>query len=103
MVSGCALVFDYVLTIAISIASGADAIFSFLPRTVQPFKLEAAIAAVLLLIVLNLRGVKESVTVLVPIFIGFLITHAIVVLVALGGHAHALPGVVAAAAHDTRA
>src|SRR6266705_4685246 len=31
LVSGCALVIDYVLTISISIASGADAIFSFLP------------------------------------------------------------------------
>src|SRR5512144_1369562 len=61
LVSGCALVFDYVLTIAISIASGADAIFSFLPPWLQPFKLEAAVAAVLMLILLNLRGVKESV------------------------------------------
>lgn len=103
VVSGCALVFDYVLTIAISIASGADAIFSFLPPGAQAVKLETALAAVVLLIVLNLRGVKESVVVLVPIFIGFLITHALIVLIALGGHAHALPGVVAAAAHDTHA
>ena len=33
LLSGCALVVDYVLTISISIASGADAIFSFLPVT----------------------------------------------------------------------
>ena len=33
VVSGCALLVDYVLTITISIASGADAIFSLLPRT----------------------------------------------------------------------
>src|SRR3954471_22641950 len=46
VVSGCALVFDYVLTIAISIASGADAIFSFLPVPWQPFKLTAAVFAV---------------------------------------------------------
>src|ERR1700690_1217659 len=31
VISGCALVVDYVLTVSISIASGADAIFSFLP------------------------------------------------------------------------
>ena len=31
MVSGCALLIDYVLTITVSVASGADAIFSFLP------------------------------------------------------------------------
>lgn len=102
VVSGCALVFDYVLTIAISIASGADAIFSFLPPTIHAFKLEAAVAAVVVLILLNLRGVKESVVVLVPIFIGFLITHVLVILIALVGHAHTLPAVVATAAHDTR-
>src|SRR5512143_2521240 len=33
MVSGCALLIDYVLTITISIASGADALFSFLPAS----------------------------------------------------------------------
>ena len=38
LVSGSALVVDYVLTIAISIASGADAIFSFLPVSWLPFK-----------------------------------------------------------------
>jgi amino acid transporter len=102
VVSGCALVFDYVLTIAISIASGADAIFSFLPPGLQAIKLETAIAAVGVLIVLNLRGVKESVVVLVPIFIGFLLTHALVILMALAGHAHTLPAVIATAAHDTR-
>jgi amino acid transporter len=103
VVSGCALVFDYVLTIAISIASGADAIFSFLPPGAQAFKLEAAIVAVLLLIVLNLRGVKESVVVLVPIFIGFLVSHVIVVLLALLGHASSLPEVVSTAVRDTHA
>src|SRR5258705_4391407 len=38
LVSGAALVVDYVLTISISIASGADAIFSFLPVGWLPFK-----------------------------------------------------------------
>src|SRR5215469_11524562 len=37
LVSGCALIVDYVLTISISIASGADAIFSFLPVEWLPF------------------------------------------------------------------
>ena len=39
MVSGCALLIDYVLTIAVSIASGADALFSFLPPAWQAYKL----------------------------------------------------------------
>jgi len=103
VVSGCALVFDYVLTIAISIASGADALFSFLPVEWRAFKLTAAIAAVSVLIILNLRGIKESVVVLVPIFIGFLISHAIVIVVALVSHGHTLPATISGAVHDTHA
>src|SRR6185437_13794542 len=38
LISGSALIVDYVLTIAISIASGADAIFSFLPVQWLPYK-----------------------------------------------------------------
>src|SRR5580700_7218938 len=38
LISGCALIVDYVLTISISIASGADAIFSFLPAWLLPLK-----------------------------------------------------------------
>lgn len=36
LVSGSALLVDYVLTIAISVASGADAFFSLLPAEYQP-------------------------------------------------------------------
>jgi len=43
LVSGSALVVDYMLTITISIASGADAIFSFLPTSWQHYKLLVAI------------------------------------------------------------
>src|ERR1700690_3060190 len=38
VISGCALLIDYVLTIAISIASGVDAVLSFLPISWQIFK-----------------------------------------------------------------
>src|ERR1700692_2399706 len=61
LVSGSALIVDYVLTIAISIASGADAIFSFMPAEWLPAKFFVAIAVVILMVAMNLRGVKESV------------------------------------------
>src|SRR5881394_50263 len=44
VVSGAALLVDYVLTITISIASGADAIFSFLPPSLLGYKLGVAFA-----------------------------------------------------------
>src|SRR2546423_6446873 len=50
LVSGAALIVDYMLTIAISIASGVDAVFSFLPLSTRIAKLEVAIALVVLLL-----------------------------------------------------
>ena len=87
VVSGSALVVDYVLTISISIAAAGDAIFSFLPPGwtsavllgVLPVKLLVELAAIGFLILLNLRGVKESVIALAPLFMVFLISHAILI------------------------
>ncbi len=87
MVSGCALLVDYVLTITLSVASGADALFSFLPLPWQSFKLYFAAGILFLLIVLNMRGAKESVLPLVPIFLTFLVTHAILIIYTTITHA----------------
>src|SRR5215216_4074436 len=66
VVSGSALLVDYVLTIAISIASGADALFSVLPPAWHHWKIPFACGGIGLLTLLNLRGVKESVVLWVP-------------------------------------
>ena len=107
VVSGSALLVDYVLTITTSIASGGDAIFYLIPRSwfgadaaalatdkigtwldpVQRTKLVFEIFGILALIVLNIRGVKESVTSIVPIFALFVLTHAVLLVVTIGGHA----------------
>ena len=100
MISGCALIVDYALTITLSVASGADALFSFLPPAWAHYKLATAVFGVLLLIVLNLRGVKESVTVLVPIFMVFVLTHAFAIVYGLGSHLGNLPAVVARTSAD---
>ncbi len=102
LVCGGALLVDYVLTIAISIASGADAIFSFLPLAYQPYKLWSAAVAIGLLIVLNLRGVKESVVALVPIFFAFLLTHAIVILYGIVVHLDTAPAVISASFRESQ-
>ncbi len=89
VVSGSALLVDYVLTITISIASGADAIFSlsFIPHWLAPYKLAFAFAGLALLTLINLRGVKESVSAIAPIFALFVVTHAIALIVGVGSHA----------------
>jgi amino acid transporter len=77
VVSGSALIVDYILTITVSMASCADALFSYLPVEMHQFKILFASILILVLILLNIRGVKESIVVLAPIFIVFLITHII--------------------------
>lgn len=106
VVSGSALLVDYVLTITVSIASGGDAIFSMIPRAwlgveathvspadmgtwadpVQRAKLGVEIAAIGLLTVLNIRGVKESVQAILPVFMAFIATHAVLLVVAIFGN-----------------
>jgi amino acid transporter len=75
VVSGCSLVVDYILTITVSIAAAGDAIFSFIPVHLHYLKLPLEIGFILSLTVLNIRGVKESVLILTPIFMVFLFTH----------------------------
>jgi amino acid transporter len=87
LVSGSALVVDYVLTIAISIAAGVDALFSFLPPSLLSFKLEVKILCLVFLVVLNLRGAKESIKFLLPLFMGFVLTHTFLILYGIARHA----------------
>ena len=93
VVSGAALLVDYVLTISVSIASGGDAVFSFLPPGLSAWKLPLEALAIGGLVLLNLRGVKESVSVLAPIFALFLVTHAVLILGGIGQHAADVPRV----------
>ena len=103
MVSGCALLIDYVLTITLSIASGADALFSFLPPQWAAYKLFVATCGVVILTVLNLRGVRESVLALMPIFVVFVVTHAGVIAYAFALHAADLPALTARVSQEVAA
>src|SRR5690242_15566778 len=84
--SGCALHVDYVLALAVSLSSAADAGFSFVPASWLPYKFTAVLTELALLTLMNLRGVKESVTILTPIFLAFLVTHAILIFGSIGSH-----------------
>ena len=75
LVSGSALIVDYMLTITISVASAGDQLFSFLPASIHGAKLATEFVLILFLIYLNLRGTKESVLFLLPIFLLFVVAH----------------------------
>jgi amino acid transporter len=87
VISGAALLVDYMLTITVSLASSGDALFSFLPASVHSYKLPFVAFLVVALVVINIRGVKESVIVLAPIFLVFVVTHILLIGSGLVTHA----------------
>jgi len=86
LVSGAALVIDYVLTITTSIAGGGEAIFSLLPKELHAWKIPVEVAGIAILTIMNLRGTKESVRALVPIFLTFVACHVVVLVASIGMH-----------------
>ena len=103
VVSGCALIVDYVLTISTSVASGVDQIFSFLPQPWHQYQFSSKVVILGLLVLLNLRGVKESVTILVPIFLLFCATHFTMIIAAVAQRIFVMPDVVSGALHEAKA
>jgi amino acid transporter len=93
VISGSALLVDYVLTITVSIAAAGDALFSFLPPVWHGVKLPTEIFLILLLTTINIRGVKESILMLMPVFLLFLLTHAILIGGGVLAHASEFPKV----------
>lgn len=103
VVSGCALLVDYALTIAISIASGADQLFSLLPPQWLAWRLPFAVAGTVVLTVLNLRGVRESVLFWTPVFFAFLVTHGLAIVYGITAHVGELPQVVSRTLNEVHA
>jgi amino acid transporter len=103
VVSGSALVVDYILTVTVSIAAAGDALLGLAGSVWQGWKLPLETAAIVFLIVLNLRGVKESVKILMPIFLTFVFTHLILIVGAIALNLGAFGSVVSDVAHEVRA
>lgn len=102
LISGAALVIDYALTIAISIASAMDAIFSLLPTHLLAYKLIGEVGCIILLLLLNMRGMKESIKVLMPIVVGFFTLHVILILYGIMAHHKGLSLIIPKTLEETR-
>jgi amino acid transporter len=94
-IPGAALICSYVLTVAVSIAAGVDAVISAFPA-LRPYPVELAIAFVLVLTYGNLRGIREAGKVFaVPTYWFFASMAALVlagmVRLVLDGHLPQLP------------
>lgn len=102
LISGAALIVDYVLTIAVSTASAMDAFFSLLPRDFLTYKLASEVGLIFALLLLNMRGMKESIKFLLPIFLGFFILHVFLILYGIFAHHSGLSLIVPNAISETK-
>ena len=59
LIAGCALMTSYILTVSVSVAAGVDAIVSAAPGAAD-YRVHLCVAFILLLMLGNLRGIKEA-------------------------------------------
>jgi len=91
LVAAAALLIDYVLTVSVSVSAGVDAIVSLNTARLSEFAVPLGIIFILFIMVVNLRGVRESGTIFAAptyLFIG-----AFLVMIGTGiAHAALAPG-----------
>ena len=81
LVAGGSLLVDYILTVAVSVSAGTDAITSAFP-TLHAHNVAIAIFFVLIITILNLRGLTESASILAyPVY---LFVFALFILIGVG-------------------
>jgi amino acid transporter len=81
LVAGGSLLVDYILTVAVSVSAGSDAITSAIP-VLHSYKVEIAVLFVVFITILNLRGITESASILAyPVY---LFVFALLLLIGTG-------------------
>lgn len=78
LIAGAALLTDYILTVSVSVSSGVAQIISAFP-TLYPLRIEIALFMVFFIMIINLRGVKESgITFAIPTYFFLLMTFLLI-------------------------
>ncbi|HGF8060027.1 TPA: APC family permease [Enterococcus faecium] len=79
LISGGSLLIDYMLTVAVSVSAGAEAITSAVPA-LYGHQVAISVTIVLLLMMLNLRGLRESASFLLfPVYTFILVISLLIV------------------------
>jgi amino acid transporter len=102
VVVASALLVDYVLTVAVSVASGVDNIISAIPE-LNPWRVELAVGFVILIVIVNLRGVREaSLVFAIPTYL-FIASVVIMIVVGVARTALGDPPVASSAQYGVQA
>ncbi|UQD53261.1 amino acid permease [Bacillus methanolicus] len=81
LTAGAALMIDYVLTVAVSICSGVAALLSAFPALL-PYRVELAVIFVIVLMIINLRGIRESANIFA--FPTYIFVASIIIMIGFG-------------------
>jgi amino acid transporter len=100
-VAAAALLTDYVLTVSVSVAAGIAAILSAFPGTFDAWRVPLSVLAILVVMTINLRGIRDSGSIFaIPTYVFLATTLAVIAIgvarVLLGDPPH-VSGVVTAA------
>lgn len=82
LVAGAAMLTDYVLTVAVSVTAGVAAVISALPD-LQPYRVLIAVMVIMVVALINLRGVRESGLVFAIPCYGFIASLGVLLLVSV--------------------
>ncbi len=97
LIAAAALLIDYVLTVSVSVAAGVAALVTAAP-SLQPYAVILGVSFILLIMVVNLRGIRESGTIFAAPTYLFILSFVIMIVVGIvkaalapGGLLHAIP------------
>lgn len=101
LIAGSALLVDYVLTVTISVAASVSALANIFDIYSTSLKVDIGLAILISLILLNFRGMKESIKILAPIFLGFILSHFLIILYGIFQRADQIPSILPESINDT--
>ncbi len=101
LVTGVALMIDYILTIAISVVAAVDSLFSLMDKHYQIYKMPLECLIIFFLTYVNLRGVKESIRLMMPVFLGFFLFSLVIILYGIFDHSYGLEDIIPDAINET--
>lgn len=90
LIAAASLLIDYVLTVSVSVSAGIDALVSAI-RPLMPYSVELGVLFIAIIMVVNLRGVRESASIFAAptyLFIGAFLLMIVAGII----HAALLPG-----------
>ncbi|HEX7737628.1 MAG TPA: APC family permease [Ktedonobacteraceae bacterium] len=80
LIAAASLLIDYILTVSVSVTSGVQNLAAIFPHQLNPYIVEMDIAVIIIITVVNLRGVRESGSIFaIPTY--FFITSAVLLIV----------------------